>query len=504
MPFESDIFISYAHVDNESLDKERDGWVAHFQRALEVRVAQLLGKHPKIWRDPKLQGNDVFSDTLIQQLPKTALLVSVFSPRYVQSEWCLRELQEFWTTAEQGGGVLIKNKARVFKVVKTPVPLEKHPSVVQPLLGYDFFKVDPVSGRIRELDKVFGADAEQAYWLKLDDLAQDICDLLATLEVQSPVETNGVTVSKQLSVYVAETSLDLKDEYEIIRRDLQRHGYIVLPDRALPLLKTELETAGREALSRCQLSVHLLGRNYGVVPEGAEESLVVLQHHLAQERCASGNFSRLLWIPRGLHVEDPRQNAFLEQLRADPGLGKGADLLETSIEDLKTCIYQQLALVEKREQHDGEQPREESELIRIYLICDQRDQEQVIPVQNYLFDQGFEVILPAFEGEAQEIREDHEENLRTCDAVLIYYGAANDLWLRKQLREVQKSAGYGREQPLRAKAICVAPPKTLQKEQLRTREALVLSQLEGFMPESLQPFLMDLRKQTESSASEKK
>jgi hypothetical protein len=504
MPFESDIFISYAHVDNESLEESRDGWVAHFQHALEVRIAQLLGKRPKIWRDPKLQGNDIFADTLLQQLPKTALLVSVFSPRYVQSEWCLRELQEFWTTAEQGSGVIIKNKARVFKVVKTPVSLEKHPSVVQSLLGYDFFKVDPVSGRVRELDKVFGADAEQAYWLKLDDLAQDMSDLLTTLETQSPAEGNNATVSKQVSVYVAETSLDLKEEYETIRRDLQRHGYTVLPDRTLPLLKTELELAGRAALRHCRLSVHLLGRNYGIVPEGAEESLVVLQNILAKERGASGNFSRLLWIPRDLHVEDPRQQAFLEQLRTDPELGKGADLLETSIEDLKTCIYQQLALIEKMEKRGGEQLREESELLRIYLLCDQRDQEQVAPVQNYLFDQGFEVTLPAFEGEAQELREDHEENLRTCDAVLIYYGAANDLWLRKQLREIQKSAGYGREQPLRVKAICVALPKTPQKEQLRTREALVLSQLEGFTPESVQPFLTELRKQTESSAHEGK
>ncbi len=504
MSFESDIFISYAHVDNESLDTDRDGWVAHFQRALEVRVAQLLGKRPKIWRDPKLQGNDVFADTLLQQLPKTALLVSVFSPRYVQSEWCLRELQEFWATAERGNGIIIKNKARVFKVLKTPVPLEKHPAIVQPLLGYDFFKVDPVSGRVRELDKVFGADAEQAFWLKLDDLAQDICGLLETLETAepSPSTNNDATPSEQVSVYVAETSLDLKEEREIIKRDLQRQGYAVLPDRTLPLFREELETTIREALNRCRLSVHLFGRNYGIVPEGAEESLVVLQHTLAAERCASGKFSRLLWIPRGLQVDDHRQHTFLERLRTDPSLGQGMDLLETSIEDLKTSIYQQLTQAEKARHGAKEHSGEEAALTRIYLMCDQRDQEQVVSVQNYLFDQGFEVILPAFEGEAQELRQDHEENLRVCDAVLLYYGAANDLWLRKQLREVQKSAGYGRIQPLRAKAIYIAPPTTPQKAQLRTREALVLSQGTSFTPASLAPFLAELREAERGSASQ--
>jgi hypothetical protein len=30
-------------------------------RALKIRLAQLLGEDPAIWRDPKLQGNDDFN-----------------------------------------------------------------------------------------------------------------------------------------------------------------------------------------------------------------------------------------------------------------------------------------------------------------------------------------------------------------------------------------------------------------------------------------------------------
>ena len=56
MDFEGDAFISYAHLDNLELVEGRKGWVANFHRALEVRVAQLLGKSPHIWRDPKLVG----------------------------------------------------------------------------------------------------------------------------------------------------------------------------------------------------------------------------------------------------------------------------------------------------------------------------------------------------------------------------------------------------------------------------------------------------------------
>src|SRR3954471_13218328 len=101
MIFEGDAFISYAHLDNVELVEGRRGWVANLHRALEVRVAQLLGKPPAIWRDPKLSGNDLFEDTLTDRLKRVAVLVTVVSPRYLKSEWTIRELMEFWHAAQE-------------------------------------------------------------------------------------------------------------------------------------------------------------------------------------------------------------------------------------------------------------------------------------------------------------------------------------------------------------------------------------------------------------------
>ena len=76
-----DIFISYAHVDNESPKKGLDGWITRFHHALEVRVAQVRGQKPKIFRDPKLQGNDVFGDLLVDRVQQCGILISILSPR---------------------------------------------------------------------------------------------------------------------------------------------------------------------------------------------------------------------------------------------------------------------------------------------------------------------------------------------------------------------------------------------------------------------------------------
>ena len=97
-----------------------------------------------------------------------------------------------------------------------------------------------------------------------------------------------------------------------------------------------------------------------------------------------------------------------------------------------------------------------------------------------------------FDGDEAQVRRDHEESLVLCDAALVYYGSASELWLRQKLREITKSAGMGRTRPLAAKAVYVAPPATPQKARFRTHEALVLTENGHFDSAVLAPFLAPL------------
>jgi hypothetical protein len=498
MNFENDIFVSYAHIDDQALVEGQKGWISSFHRALEVRLAQLLGREPRIWRDPKLQGNDIYSDRLVQCLPGVAVLVSVVSPRYVRSDWCMRELKEFVKATSTTGGTRRGDKARVFKIVKTPVPLVQQPADFQELLGYDFFVVDAETGRAREVSQTGDAEAQRLYWMKLDDLAHDIAEALENLEPSATgaEPTEGSTAS--VSVYLAETSFDLREERDVIKRELMGHGHLVLPDRPLPLVGPDCEDAIREQLARCSLSIHLIGKNYGLIPEGVNDSIVVMQNELAIERGTAGEFSRLIWLPPDLSSDEERQTRFIDLLQTDVRIQEGADLLQTSLEDFKSVVLRRTQPEEKKEAAATaaeEAPEEETEdgLVRVYVIYDQRDGDGPAPVEDYLFKKGFEVIVPVFDGDEAQVRRDHEENLSICDGVLLYYGAANELWLRRKLREIQKSAAFGRKGPIGVKAIFVAPPETPTKKRLRTREALVVDQREGFDPEALEPFVYQLQ-----------
>lgn len=173
-----DAYISYSHFDDLRLVEEQKGWVATFARVLELRLSQLLGRTTRIGFDPKLHGNDVFSESTLDALGGAAVMVAIVSPRYVNSEWTMRELQEFSKAARERGGPRVQDRAPIFKVLKTPVPLDKQPFELKSLLGYEFFRFDPGTGKVSEFDQVFGPEAQRNFMIRLDDLAHDIAAVL--------------------------------------------------------------------------------------------------------------------------------------------------------------------------------------------------------------------------------------------------------------------------------------------------------------------------------------
>jgi cellulose biosynthesis protein BcsQ len=486
---ESDIFISYAHIDDSPMFGSMSGWVDLFHERLQMRLAQLLGREPRIWRDRKLGGNDLFSDGTAIELANAGILILILSPRYLQSSACRRELEDFLRLADRDG-LRVNDKHRVFKVMKTYVPLEEHPPELRDLLGYEFYERDAGSGRVREFDYEIAAQGkkDQRYWDRFEDLAWDIQEVITRLEDREPRSPGPPAAT----VYLAETTSDLTEERNKVKRELQQYGHQVLPDEQLPLAAPALEEAVRNFLKRSQLSVHLIGAHYGIIPEmETERSVVRLQLELATEHDHDSEFSRLIWIPPGLQPQDERQQKFIGDLQHS-FTSDNSELLQVKLEDLKTIIQTKLArrLRPKPLQTEIRRPT------LLYLICDQLDTDAVEPLRDCLFDRGYEVILPLREGSEAEVLEDHKENLLVCDAVLIFQGRASEVWLRMKLRELLKLPGYGRTTPLLGKAVYLGPPKAPWKERFKTLEASVIKNYDRLNPDLLGGFFAQIDEAT--------
>lgn len=495
MPFEKDIFISYAHIDDESLVQSQKGWISEFHRALDIRLAQLLGRRPVIWRDPSLQGNHIFDQQIVDQFSSVAIMISIVTPRYVKSDWCLKEVNEFYDACSKNIGFSVDNKARIFKVIKTPVRIDQHPEKIQNILGYEFYATDPSTGRVKEFSPVFGQQYELAYWEKLDDLANDICSFLEHVEainvVGAPTVANNtpgtpVTSKKSKKVYLAESSYDTQEFRNSLKRELQDYGCYILPDKQLPLVAPVLQDEVGHFISESDLSIHLVGSGYGVVPEGTQRSIVEIQNDVASAKSSVAKLPRLIWIPEGVEATDDRQMALLNKLNQGRDGVTGADLIHGNLEDFKSIILDKLKSLDEppppspvAAQSNGANGQDVKTSAVVYLICDMQDLDAIKPLEDYLFDHGCEVVIPIFDGEESDIREDHTENLKMCDVAIIFYGNANEMWLRSKMRDFMKISGYGRTKPLHAKAVYLGEPATPAKLRFRSVEAEVINGIES-------------------------
>jgi hypothetical protein len=507
MNFDQNLFISYAHLDDQPLPPREQGWITRFHETLKAMLSMRMGGDAKIWRDEKLQGNDVFTDEIVAQFKQSAVLVSVLTPRYLKSEWCTREASEFCQSAQQTGGLVVGNKSRVFKVIKTPFERQQSESLPAPmkeLLGYEFFSVK--DGAAYEFDEVYGLEYLQRFNQKIADLARDVAQLLKTLEAEGSArksdDSNVVSeppAPSKPAVYLAECSYDRKQERGRIEGELKHLGYPVLPDKQLPMEEAEYVAAVESLLARSALSIHLVGESYGAVPDGPTgKSAGILQNELAVARCKSGALKRLIWLRQGTRSEQaPQQQAFIEALHRDAQAQFGADLIAGDIEELRAAIH---ATLSKIEQPKPEQPERDATGARtaagentklIYFICDEKDRKASVPLRKFCKQQGFEVKLPAFEGDASQVRTTNQQLLASCDAIFLFYGAGDEAWKRTIDNDLKKMAGYRGGKPLPARFTYLAEPRTPDKDDLiDMEEPGLIDGLEGFaeaaMTKSLQ------------------
>ena len=201
-------------------------------------------------------------------------------------------------------------------------------------------------------------------------------------------------------------------------------------------------------------------------------------------------------MPGVAQVADTRQQQFLRQVQEDPTLHDNAEIMEGDLSLLKREVIRWLeppkpkpaALAAPAAAKSADGPP------KVYLICEPRDEQSIEPLEDYLFAQGLDVCLPAFDGSDADAEALHRENLLTCDAAIVFFGAAPRAWVDIKLRELLKAAGSGRSGPIETQAVFVAPPEDHRKERFRSLQARVIRQGAEFRPDAeLEAFVTELK-----------
>jgi hypothetical protein len=486
--YNNDVFISYSHIDNQPFGDPRVGWVDIFHEHLQNFINVHVGQRTQVWRDKRLTGAEVFSYEIEQQLRSSAVLVSVISPGYMQSEWCNRELVGFTKVAQDHGDLRVGNLQRVVKVLRLPVGRSLLPPLLDEVLGVQFYRVDPASGRARDLLLDPTPDALQVFCARVDDVAQDLSRLLKAMRASDAAAAAALPPSVSDTVFLAWTTSDLSEEREKLRRELEARNYRVVPSGAPPLDAARLRETVVDTLRGARVAIHLIGAHYGFVPEGDERSIIELQSDETVFQASNSAAARIFWLAPNAQPQDPRLGALVDRMQKQSPQGGRVDLLANqTIEALKALVLDRLNPPSKPVSAAAR-----AASARVYLMCDQLDRATIAPIQDFLFAQSLEVRLPLFEGESEQIREEHYETLKECDGVLIFWGKAKEGWLRTMLRDLNKVFGLGRTEAYKAKSLYLAELPDANKERFRTLEVSIIRPEREFEPGLLRPFVAQL------------
>jgi hypothetical protein len=481
MPFEIDVLIIYADRDNEPSGTSEMGWIMQFKNFLEILLEQVSGKKPAIL----LKGEH---DTLTSpRLDNAAVLVAVVSEGFVESQRCLEYVDVFVAGAKDASPAY----KRMFKVFKSPISSLTQPEKLRELVGYSMFHQDPETGEVLEYANYFTAEAEQQYWMEIVDLSYDISTSLATLA--TGVAPNPVkNIFPRKTIYLAETGHDLSVQRNIVTRELHRLGYTILPDQSLPGNLKDLEQTVTNNLSKCSMSIHLIGSAYGEIPEGTDKSIQELQTIYSAQRSVDAkkkeeDFSRLIWIAPNLDTSNDRQRRFIETLKREVEAQEGTEILQTLLEEFKSVVREEL------EENNEKKVLEDTGGRAIYLMHDNVDHQAVRPFIDVIQDAGFNILMPSFEGELLELRQKHIENLRNLDAAIIFKGQVNEQWVRMKALDLLKAPGFGRKKPIIGKAVVTAMGSLSDKEPFKNLDLRVIDGDEAHSLASLRSYLQEFK-----------
>ncbi|MEF8703993.1 MAG: toll/interleukin-1 receptor domain-containing protein [Candidatus Accumulibacter sp. UW26] len=443
--YEHDVFISYAHVDNEPLVGATEGWVTTLVRNLETVLRQKLGDREhrlSVWMDHELAGNRPFGADIDAALERTATLLVIVSPGYLTSDWCSRERETFRRLVASRS----RSGSRVFIVHRDRLELTRLPREFEGLLGYRFWVEEGPARTPRTLGVPVPTAAELEYYGRVNQLALEVADELQRLgggpaaavsvaaRVAESVTAGGPTL------FLAEVTDDLEPRREAVRRYLVQLGFEVLPASEYPRADARaFEQAVNVDLARSRLFVQLLSEVVGRKPPVAPRGFPARQYELA---CAA-KIPVLQWRARELAVEtvvDVDQRALLQE----------ETVRACAIEEFKQAVSDE----GRREPVMPAPPRGE---VLLFLDCEDADRELAEQIGGYLLANGIGFAEPLRAGSPEEIRKDLERSLEECDGLMLIYGQASPSWIRSRLRQCRKLVSQ-RDEPPVALAVFEGPP----------------------------------------------
>ena len=475
----SEVFISYAHADDEPFSEGTAGWVTAFADRLRKSLSMRKGGgRIKVWMDHRLEPEKQVDSALAERVTGSACFIAVLSPRYLESKWCLKEIETFVQHTGEDG-------ERVFLVELAPTSRDDWPRGVRSLSARQFWTQgfdDPAAIPLGW--PVADPAGDRPYWRALNELSHFVSERLQTAKAEVQDESSPC-------IWLAEPTDHVLESWERLAGSLRQQGYRVLP--AAPglypvtsekeyLAAVEADVAAADAL------VQLFGPHPGRRPAWSELPFTLLQAEAARAATAARPHAYSVWRAPDVKLEDVANPAYAQLLT---GAATGG------LEDFQRHVLSRIAPKVTSVQASPASPpvlATSTDQLSICVSADGPDRELGQRVRDMLFTLGVDASLapePAPDQPPARWRQDYEAVLGESHGLVIVYGSTPPSWVQAQVQSARKLLARTRRGVWGA--LLDGPPGQQPDHGVRSHNVVLLDCRGGIAPEPLAHFLSLLR-----------
>jgi TIR domain len=472
------IFMSYAHDDDLILspDPDEPGFVSFLDQQLRLKLRDLGARQANLWRDRnRIDQANQFADIIDDGLKRAELFVVVMSPNWMQRPYCRKEFETFLSLRKAAG---IANPAtRILVVGKGYVDRSARPPELQGQEGFLFYSRDDEND-VSAITPFFNrGKCNDRFYAELDELAgglqKRVTQILSGAPAPRATQPSAPIVTPSgRTVFLAKPASDMKAAYVRLVTELQGKGFTVAPDPSADMPSdASAEALLTNALSRSEVSVHLVGDSGGFAPEGLN-NIVKLQLELARAKSAQAEGPpgqklnrRIVWAPKildqggaapaGPGVErDPLKalERFDQQIATDKIDG---DILSKFIE----YLFQYLTETAPKPVVTAAAGNK----LDLYLSYHSADEDYAGAVAQALLESSVKPRIPVADSDA-DARRYNSDLLAKCDAVTLCWGNASEVWVRSEADRLSDWQALGRKAQFAFRGLIAGPPPASHKK----------------------------------------
>lgn len=430
--FEFDIFISYSHVDNLTITSQNKGWIIQFYENLRILLDQRIGRmgSVKIWWDnKKLDGSIKFENSIKEGINNSAIFISLMSPGYLASDYCLKELDLFYTKSKlERIGINVEDHSRIFNVLLNNINRNTWPDKLAGMTGFPFYDsvdYDDMGDPIEI--------GSHGYKKEMQDLRDAIITLMTLMrkdqnELISKAVQEKTELLDNFSIYFGEVSDTLRSTKKRVKNELEKKGFQILDDIPPPFEFSAHDKLVREKLSSVDLSIHLLDKYPGREIENTNNTWYSKkQSELALDICKS----KLIWIPEDLNAIDIEEEEYKHYIMSLED-GKSNKSTYEFIRGSKSLLTQDI--VDMADQLKVKfNPKSHNQNISVLIDTHFNDQIYAFEFGKSLIENQIQPFINPQEDDPHKNIDILSERIRQVTKLIFFYGQVSKDWVLERM-----------------------------------------------------------------------